>query len=449
MRSIKSRLTLVSMVVLAIFMVLTAVALERAVVKRALQAEEDRLQLLIYSLLGAVDKDEQGFGITVTAGRLFEPSLVTRDSGLYALLYDRNKREIWRSESITLGFPAMDRIKRGDWKFELAEQQSTPYFRLGFALEWPDIDNKLRRYQVVVWRNAVDYYEQLNRFRQILWTWLIITTILLLGIMYLVTRWSLRPLQKIGLEVKAIEDHRQSGFEQEYPAEIAPLTENLNILLKREHYQLQRYRNAMDDLAHSLKTPLAVLTGLGDRAQIDQAQLETLREQTGRMNQIVSYQLQKASSASEMSISKPLELVAIVEKLLPALEKVYLEKSIRVERSLPPTMPLRMDEGDCLEVVGNLLDNAFKYGRSRISVSALSDELERSTSLIIEDDGEGLAACEIEQILNRGTRLDESTEGQGIGLAVVAGIAESYNIELGFARGSLGGLQARLKFQTV
>ncbi len=437
------------MVVLAIFMVLTAVALERAVVKRALQAEEDRLQLLIYSLLGAVDKDEQGFGITVAADRLFEPSLVTRDSGLYALLYDRNKREIWRSESITLGFPAMDRIKRGDWKFELAEQQSTPYFRLGFALEWPDIDNNLRRYQVVVWRNAVDYYEQLNRFRQILWTWLIITTILLLGIMYLVTRWSLRPLQKIGLEVKAIEDQRQSGFEQEYPTEIAPLTENLNILLKREHYQRQRYRNAMDDLAHSLKTPLAVLTGLGDRTQIDPAQLETLREQTGRMNQIVSYQLQKASSVSEMSISKPLELVAIVEKLLPALEKVYREKSIRVERNLPPTMPLRMDEGDCLEVVGNLLDNAFKYGRSRISVLALSDELERSTSLIIEDDGEGLAACEIEQILNRGTRLDEATEGQGIGLAVVAGIVESYNIELGFTRGSLGGLQASLKFQTV
>jgi len=437
------------MVVLALFMVLTAVALERAVVKRALQAEEDGLQLLIYSLLAAVDRDEQGFAITVSADRLFEPSLVTRNSGLYALLYDRSKQEIWRSESITLGFPAIDRIELGEWAFETVEQQSTPYFRLGFALQWPDIDNQLRRYQVVVWRNAVDYYEQLNRFRQILWTWLIITTILLLAIMYLVTRWSLRPLQKIGLEVKAIEDQRQSGFEQDYPSEIAPLTENLNILLKREQYQRQRYRNAMDDLAHSLKTPLAVLTGLGDRAQIDQLRLETLREQTGRMNQIVSYQLQKASSVSEMSISKPVDLVAIIEKLLSALEKVYREKSIRVERSLPPTMPLRMDEGDCLEVVGNLLDNAFKYGKKRISVTILSDELERSTSLIVEDDGDGLAAREIEQILNRGTRLDEATEGQGIGLAVVADIVESYNIELEFSGASLGGLQVSLKFQTA
>jgi two-component system sensor histidine kinase PhoQ len=437
------------MVVLAVFMVLTAVALERAVVKRALQAEEDGLQLLIYSLLGAIDQDEQGFSITVSADRLFEPSLVTRNSGLYALLYDKNEREIWRSESITLGFSAMKPIEVGDWSFEAVEHQSTPYFQLGFALQWPDVDNKLPRYQVVVWRNAVDYYEQLHRFRQILWTWLIITTILLLGIMYLVTRWSLRPLQKIGLEVKAIEDHRQSGFEQEYPAEITPLTENLNILLKREQYQRQRYRNAMDDLAHSLKTPLAVLTGLGDRAQIDQAQLETLREQTGRMNQIVSYQLQKTSSVSEASISKPVELVEIIGKLLSALEKVYQEKSIRVECSLPSTMPLRMDEGDCLEVVGNLLDNAFKYGKGRISVLALTDELERSTSLVIEDDGEGLDAREIEQILNRGSLVDEVSEGQGLGLAVVADIVESYHIELNFARASLGGLQASLKFHTA
>jgi two-component system sensor histidine kinase PhoQ len=437
------------MVVLAIFMVLTAVALERAVAKRALQAQEDGLQLLIYSLLAAVDRDRQGSAITVSPDRLFEPSLVTRNSGLYALLYDSDNREIWRSESITLSFPGIERLELGEWNFEAVEQQSTPYFRLGFALQWPDIENKLRRYQVVVWRNAVDYHEQLNRFRQILWTWLIITTILLLGIMYMVTRWSLRPLQKVGHEVKAIEDQRQSGFEQEYPTEIAPLTENLNILLKRERYQRQRYRNAMDDLAHSLKTPLAVITGLGDYAKFDRAQLDTLREQTVRMNQIVSYQLQKASSVTEVSISKPLELVTIVEKLLSALEKVYREKSIRVENSMPVTIPLRMDEGDCLEVVGNLLDNAFKYGRSRISVSALTDELERSTSLVIEDDGEGLNAREIEQILNRGTRLDEATEGQGIGLAVVADIVESYNIELGFSRADLGGLQTSLKFHTA
>ena len=449
MKSIKSRLTLVSMVVLVVFMVLTAVALERAVVKRALEAEEDGLQLLIYSLLAAVDRDADGHSLRVSSERLFEPDLVTRNSGLYALLYDRDRGVIWRSESITIDFPPPDGIALGEWEFDTLEHQATPYFRLGFALQWPDVNNKLRRYHVVVWRNAVDYFEQLNRFRQTLWAWLIVTTLLLVLVMYLVTRWSLRPLQMIGLEVQAIEDHRQSGFEREYPSEIAPLTENLNILLKREQYQRQRYRNAMDDLAHSLKTPLAVLTGIGDQARLDAAQIETLRAQTERMNQIVSYQLQKAGNLSDISISKPVDLVLIIEKLLSALEKVYQEKAIRVQRNLPDSMALRMDEGDCLEVVGNLLDNAFKYGRQRIFVSAEMNADRRTLKLTIEDDGVGLEQRQIEQILNRGTRLDEATEGQGIGLAVVADIVDSYNIELSFSRAQAGGLKVSLTFQIV
>jgi two-component system sensor histidine kinase PhoQ len=384
----------------------------------------------------------------VSGDRLFEPSLVTRNSGLYALLYDQRKREIWRSESITIGFPEIPTTELGEWEFQIVEHLATPYFRLNFALQWPDINNELQRYDVVVWRNAVEYFEQLSRFRQTLWSWLIVTTCLLLVVMYLVTRWSLRPLQKIGLEVKAIEDQKQLGFEQDYPDEIAPLTENLNILLKREQYQRQRYRNAMDDLAHSLKTPLAVLTGLGDRGDIDQTRLETLREQTDRMNQIVSYQLQKTSSVADIRISKPIDLVRIIDKLVSALEKVYQEKAIKVERSLPAQMLLRMDEGDCLEVVGNLLDNAFKYGKKRILIDALESE-DKSMTLVIEDDGEGLANAEIEQILSRGTRLDQATEGQGIGLAVVADIVESYNIDLEFRAAESGGLRVSLEFQKI
>jgi two-component system sensor histidine kinase PhoQ len=447
-KSIKSRLTLVSMVVLVVFMVLTAIALERAVVKRALQAEEDGLQLLVYSLLAAVDQGPRGLSLIVSGDRLFEPSLVTRNSGLYALLYDQQNREIWRSESITIGFPTIPTTEIGEWEFQIVEHLATPYFRLNFALQWPDINNELQRYDVVVWRNAVEYFEQLSRFRQTLWSWLIVTTCLLLVVMYLVTRWSLRPLQKIGLEVKAIEDQKQLGFEQDYPDEIAPLTENLNILLKREQYQRQRYRNAMDDLAHSLKTPLAVLTGLGDRDGIDQSQLETLREQTDRMNQIVSYQLQKASSVADVRISKPVDLVRIIDKLVSALEKVYQEKAIKVDRSLPAQMLLRMDEGDCLEVVGNLLDNAFKYGNKKIVIEGLESD-DKTMTLVIEDDGEGLASIEIEQILNRGTRLDQATEGQGIGLAVVADIVESYNIELKFCTAESGGLRVSLEFQKI
>ncbi len=446
MQSIKSRLTFVSMIVLVLFMILTAIALERAVVKRALQAEEDKLQVLIYSLLAAVDRNQTGMSITVSDDRLFESSLMTIDSGLYAMLYNTNKDELWRSRSTSIRFPGVSVVALGDWQFSSQEFAQKTYFQLVFAIQWPDIKDKLQRYDVVVWREASDYFQQLDRFRQTLWAWLIVTTVLLLVLMYLVMMWSLRPLKIVGREIKAIEDRKQSGFEHSYPREITPLTENLNILLGREQYRQQRYRNAMDDLAHSLKTPLAVLSGISDAEKSSRIDMATLREQVDRMNQIVSYQLQKASNIAGLQISKPIDLTQIIKKILAAMEKVYRDKSVQVESSLPPTIMLRMDESDCLEVIGNLLDNAFKYCRGKVVIVVDRGDNEE-IQLTIEDDGQGLRQQQVEKILNRGTRLDETSEGQGIGLAVVADIVNSYKIEMAFGRSVLGGLRITLLFK--
>jgi len=434
------------MIVLVLFMILTAIALERAVVKRALQAEEDKLQVLIYSLLAAVDRNQTGMSIVISNDRLFESSLMTRDSGLYAMLYDTNRDEIWHSRSTRIRFPGVNSVELGDWQFSILEFGQKAYFRLIFAIQWPDIKDTLQRYDVVVWQEASDYFRQLDRFRQTLWAWLIVTTLLLLGLMYLVMMWSLRPLKIVGREIKAIEDRKQSGFERSYPEEITPLTENLNILLGREQYQQQRYRNAMDDLAHSLKTPLAVLNGISDAEKPNQVDLETLREQVDRMNQIVSYQLQKASNVAGLQISKPIDLIQIITKILSALGKVYQDKSVQIESNLPRTIMLRMDESDCLEVIGNLLDNAFKYCVGKVSITVVSLD-NGEMQLNIADDGQGLKLQEVEKILNRGARLDQTIEGQGIGLAVVADIVKSYKIQMKFERSTLGGLNIMLLFK--
>ncbi len=434
------------MIVLVIFMILTAIALERAVVKRALKAEEDRLEQLIYGLLAAVERDISGLSITVANERIFERSLMTKDSGLNTLIYNQHRDLIWRSPSVTRDFPDIDALALGDWRFKSVEQNGMPYFQMAFALQWPDVLNRLQPYSVVVWKNANQFFKDLERFRQTLWAWLIITTFLLLVLMYLVTMWSLRPLKLLGDEVKAIENRKQGGFQNVYPNEIRPLTENLNILLNREQHQRQRYRNAMDDLAHSLKTPLAVLKGLSPRSDIDQGEASILREQVDRMNQIVSYQLQKATSVSGGEILSRLDLVPLVNKLLSALEKVYLDKAIKVEVDLGDQLLVRIDEGDCMEVIGNLLDNAFKYGKSKLRISSwLTDQTK--IMIAIEDDGPGLKPDEIEKILDRGTRLDEVSEGQGIGLAVVADIVKSYDIETNFDESRFGGLKIVLEFQ--
>ncbi len=427
-------------------MILTAIALERAVVQRALKAEEDRLQLLIYGLLAAVERDISGLSITVANERVFERSLLTQGSDLSTLIYNQQGQTVWSSPSVTQDFPVIEAIALGDWRFKEVEQDDLHYFQMAFALQWPDVLNRLQPYRFVVWKNAGQFYKDLERFRQTLWAWLIITTLLLLGLMYLVTKWSLRPLNKLGEEVKAIENRKQGGFQKTYPDEIRPLTENLNILLNREQHQRQRYRNAMDDLAHSLKTPLAVLKGLSPASDIGQAEASTLREQVDRMNQIVSYQLQKATSVSGGEILSRLDLVPLINKLLSALEKVYQDKAVKVVVDLDDELLVRIDEGDCMEVIGNLLDNAFKYGKNNLRVvSRLTDQAK--VAIEIADDGPGLKPDEIEKILDRGTRLDEASEGQGIGLAVVADIVKSYDIAMSFGESQFGGLKIVLEFK--
>ncbi len=427
-------------------MILTAVALERAVVKRALKAEEDRLQLLIYGLLAAVERDISGLAITVANERVFDRSLLTQGSGLSTLIYNQQGQIVWSSPSVTQTFPGVDAMALGDWRFKNMEHSDLPYFQMAFALQWPDVLNRLQPYRFVVWKNASQFFKDLERFRQTLWAWLIITTSLLLALMYLVSMWSLRPLKRLREEVKAIENQKQGRFESAYPDEIRPLTENLNILLNREQHQRQRYRNAMDDLAHSLKTPLAVLKGLSPSNGIEQSETSTLREQVDRMNQIVSYQLQKATSVGGGEILSRLDLVPLINKLLSALEKVYQDKAFTVEVDLDDELLVRIDDGDCMEVIGNLLDNAFKYGKGNIWVSSRLTERTK-VAIEIEDDGPGLQPDEIEKILDRGTRLDEVSEGQGIGLAVVADIVKSYDIAMSFAESRFGGLKTVLEFK--
>jgi two-component system sensor histidine kinase PhoQ len=442
MKSIKSRMLLTSLVVMVGFMILTAVALEKAVEKRMLKAEEDKLLALMYSVLAAVDQDATGFSITVSDARLFENALFDSQSGLNALIFDKDK-EIWRSVSTQQNFPDPTDLAPEELRFRVQEFNSRTWFQMAFSIRWPNINEKLSLYKVVLWKDASDYFSQFKRFRQTLWLWLAVTIVLLMIVIWLVMRWSLKPLRVIGEEVSAIEEGRKHRFDSTYPAEIKPLTQNLNLLLQREEHQMQRYRHALDDLAHSLKTPLAVLRGLTEKRHLSQEDLNTLREQNDRMNQIVSYQLQKAATVGGELMSKPVDLTGLVGKTCHALTKVYRDKPINIECDLTNNILVRMDESDLMELFGNLIDNACKYGKSRVHVAGvLVDDVVR---IVIEDDGKGLEQGQLDHILNRGIRLDQTHEGQGIGLAVVHEIIQAYEIGLVFGQSSsLGGLSVEL-----
>lgn len=447
MKSIKSRMMLTSLIVLVSFMILTVFALERAVEQRMLEAEENNLQALMYSVLAAVDRDSSGLSITVSDARLFESALFDSGSGLYVFLYD-DKEEIWRSLSVEQEFERAVNLAPEELRFSQLEYNGQQWFQQAFSIRWPNVHDKLSLYELVLWKSADDYSAQFDRFSQILWLWLVITVALLLIVMWLVMIWSLRPLRLIGEEVQAIENKQKQRFNSNYPTEIKPLTQNLNLLLQREEHQMQRYRNALDDLAHSLKTPLAVIRGLSEKPESwSNDDIRTLQEQNNRMNQIVSYQLQKAATVGGELMAKPINLAKLLEKTVTALRKVYNNKGVSIELRTELSSSLRMDESDLLEVLGNLIDNACKYGKSQVSIQALQSH--ETIVLTIEDDGAGLKPDQIETLLTRGNRLDQTQEGQGIGLAVVTEIVEAYDITMNFSRSSLGGVKVTLEIRNV
>jgi two-component system sensor histidine kinase PhoQ len=246
--------------------------------------------------------------------------------------------------------------------------------------------------------------------------------------------WGLRPLRTVAAEVRAIESGAQQRLTRDYPKELKHLTDNINALLLHEHAQQVRYKNALGDLAHSLKTPLAVLRGIGDSVG---EQSPTLNEQIDRMDNIVQYQLQRAATTGRSALTTPIPLRPTLERLLTTLHKVYRDKGVTVELALQEAVAFRGDEGDLMELLGNLLDNAFKWaaGTVRISAHASRSVLE----LCVEDDGPGIEDAQAAQVLQRGVRLDENTPGHGIGLPMVRDIVEAYEGRLTIKRSDRGG----------
>jgi two-component system sensor histidine kinase PhoQ len=164
---------------------------------------------------------------------------------------------------------------------------------------------------------------------------------------------------------------------------------------------------------------------------------EQLEEQIQRMDHIVAHQLQRAATAGGSPSRKPILLEPTVNKLCRALGKVYQEKQIRFEPHLPADIKLRVDEGDLMEVLGNMLDNACKWCQQRVRIDVKLDK--SRARFTIADDGPGIDQSQIDMILQRGGRVDESKPGQGIGLSVVVDIIEAYKGKIVVSQSHLGG----------
>ena len=300
------------------------------------------------------------------------------------------------------------------------------------------------------------YREQLAAYRRVVWAWLGGLAIALMVLQLMLLYWALRPLTRVAIEIEDIEQGRRKLLTSDYPHEVQVLADSLNRFIKFEADQITRQRKLLGDLAHSLKTPMSILRSLwiGDSEQVKQSQ-----KQIDQMSDIIDYQLQRASTVGRRVYADPLPLEYAVGRVLESLEKVYKDKQVDVDVSIGDDVMFFGEKGDLTEIIGNLLDNAFKWCRSRLRISASNlgpDNIVNGTpvagarraglKLVVADDGPGVDEGRRDAILQRGIRADSRTSGHGIGLAIVAEIVSAYDGAIMIGESDMAGAEITLEF---
>jgi signal transduction histidine kinase len=261
--------------------------------------------------------------------------------------------------------------------------------------------------------------------------------------------WSVRRgLASIGQlrsRLSAIHRNQEHRVEGAYPSEVQPLVDDLNGLLDYREQIVRRAIAKAGDLAHGLKTPLAVLSQEAERAaEAGQAELAArVGQQVERMRRQIDYHLAHARAAGSGAASGARAAVASsVDGIARTLERLYADRGLTFEVRVDANHVVRGQREDLDEMLGNLMDNACKWARSRVAVSSRLDAAQ--VAIEVDDDGPGLDAAMLDAVMRRGVRADEAVPGSGLGLAIVRDLAEVYGGSVALGRSRLGGLNARL-----
>jgi two-component system sensor histidine kinase PhoQ len=225
-----------------------------------------------------------------------------------------------------------------------------------------------------------------------------------------------------------------------YPRELEPLTRNLDHLLNTEKANQARYRNALDSLAHSLKTPLAVIrAGLLSEKTGDKAAMNNAVEE---MQHLIASRLERAAASTRRTLSAPVPVKVQADRIVASLRKVHSHKLKTMDVRIPAELVFFGEKRDLMEMMGNLLDNACKYGEGAVRLSAGAVDAAGSRTgfwMTVENDGAPIEAGMRERLLQRGVRGDERVEGHGLGLTIVMELVSAYGGDIVIDRSELGG----------
>jgi two-component system sensor histidine kinase PhoQ len=445
MNSLSSRLLVSVSVLLLIFFGATIAVLDRAFTEAGEQARRDILDGHLVALLAAAEPDDSGQ--LAMPARLREPRFQRIGSGLYAELRQLDGNVLWRSRSaLGMELPVGTVPEIGNHLFDREElEDGAPVLTLALTVDWELDEGESQVYVFKVAESLDGFNAQVAGFRGQLFGWFAAVAATMLVAFSMLLRNLLKPLRQIETEISEIEEGNRASLSGGFPTELTGVARNMNLLIDTERARSDRYRYTLDNLAHSLKTPLAAMRALLSERR-DEHFGERFDEQIDRMDEIVRYQLRKpAASVADNLVLASVRVEEEVARLIDGLRKVYRDKNPEFEVSIEPGMQFRGDKGDFLEVAGNLLDNACKWCERRVRISIVPSAGARAVAsgmvLTVSDDGPGIPDDAVAALLQRGMRLDESTPGHGIGLAVVKDIAQSYGGRLSIQRSDLGGAE--------
>jgi two-component system sensor histidine kinase PhoQ len=437
--SIRARLIIGATLVLVAFVAGAGLAVQRAHADSVRTARFAQLQSTVYLLLAGTELDAGG--ALVMPLSFPEPRLSLPESGLYAKVVNVARREEWQSAS-TVGHspPFQTGVPVGEWRYETVMGAGRAFLAVGYGVNWAG-RTQAAPLVLSVLEDKAELDRELDVFEQTLWTWLGGAVALLLLSQTLLLEWGLAPLGRVIREMRRIENGEQTEVEGRYPAEIAALTGNLNTLIRQERVRQTRYKEALSFLAHSLKTPLAVLrTALSDPAQLPGA----VTEQVARMDDIVQHQLGRAAAGGSARFAPYLALAPVLHRIRESLAKVYADKGLAFTVDCPAQLSWRIDEGDAFEMLGNVMDNAGKWAQRRVAAKVWREG--DSLRIRVDDDGPGFS--DTQSILQIHVRADEQVPGHGVGLAVVNDLVASHQGELKLLRSELGGARVDISLPT-
>ena len=443
--SLRLRLTVLAALVMVISLGLVGLVLDSAFHNSSEAGLRARLESVVYLVLASTEVGENGsLKVENDPG---DPRLSQPGSGIYAHVH--GEQDQWTSpSSLGVSLPKLLSIEPGESQFLVPDAETGFYtFRYGVAYELPG--GRLLPVTVTILASPQEHEQEVQAFRSGMSRSLGAVGVILVLAQLLFLTLGLRPLRRITRDIAGIESGSLQRLEDHYPKELEPLIRNINHLLDTEKANQTRYSNALDSLAHSLKTPLSVIRSSlpADTA----AKSDAVDNAVSDMQRLIATRLQRAAASTRRTMAQAVDVRVQVDRLIQSLKRVYSQDLINIDAIIEPELIFYGEQRDLLELAGNLLDNACKYGGGQVRLSARSLDAadpRAGLSLRVEDNGPGIAEGAREQLLQRGVRGDERVEGHGLGLAIVLEIISAYNGEIDIKQSDLGGACVSVSLKT-